>query len=241
MHIIKSFLQIAILIGASVTQQTHGAIVSLNNALSGGDTGTFHRPTGAENVVVLKNSTGSLLPAGTVFRIGFFLNYTNDLNPTLASGSFDSLTSASSPNRFVAIGVGDAGRGTDTRAAEQLIKDDGAGNLRVNTSISDVTYSSGTANTLVDGGLARGTKLFVFLLNQNSFSGTPTQWGIYGADTWVIPASGTANLTLSLKAVDTLGEVYRGSLGSLLTAVPEPSAMTFGIAALGLITIRRRR
>lgn len=213
------------------------ATIAVNNTLLAGDTANFHYGD-STTTVRLKDSSGALLPAGTDFRVGFFKNYSSSLDALLASSSFENLMDPFNSNGFVPIGVGDTGTGDNVTSFLQVREIGGV--LRAITSIPNVSYLSGTPNIDADG-LTRGTRLFLFLVNQPEFSGSPTEWGIFSASSWVIPAVGEADLTLAFKDVDTAAEVYRGKLGSLGTApVPEPSVSLLALGALAL-GLRRRR
>ena len=231
------------------------AVVSFNNSLSATtDSANFHAPPlpggiTPTSTVVLKDSAGNPLPVGTDFRIGFIIGYSAALDALLGVEPYEILTNPTNPNRFVPIGIGVSGTGDDARANME-IKSLG-GTPRVISSFANVTYLPGTANALAVGGVNEGTKLFLLLVNQTnipvtdalpSINSTTTEWGLYSATAWTIPVGGGANLALAFKEVDTPGEVFRGSLGSLRTApVPEPTVITFGFAALGLALARRRR
>lgn len=220
----------------SLVSSSLAANIAINNTIGAADSANFHY-SDSTTTVRLKDSTGALLPVGTDFRVGYFKGYTASLNSILSTSSFTDLTNPLNPNGFVPIGVGNTGTGDDVRVNME-IRDFG-GTLRTITTVPNVSYLNGTPNT-EGSGLTRGTKLFLFLLNQADFSGTPTEWGIFSATTWEIPAAGDADVTLAFKEVDTAGEVFRGKLGSLGTAVPEPTAsiLVVGAVALGL---RRRR
>lgn len=212
------------------------ATIAINNTLLPADSGNLHYAD-STTTVRLKDSAGALLPAGTDFRIGFFKNYSSASNSILASGTFQSLTDPVNANGFVPIGVGDSGTGGDVTSFLQLR--DLGGTLRAITSITNVNYVAGSPNIDTDG-LTRGTKLFLFVVNQADFAGSPTEWGIYSASTWIIPATGEADLTLSFKEIDTIEEIFRGTLGSLGTAIPEPSVSLFALGTLALGCRRRR-
>ena len=211
------------------------ATVSLNN-------------TNGAATVALQNSLAVALPAGTDYRIGFFLNYSAALDSSLRTNSFEFLTNPSNPNRFVPIGVGGNSIGDNKLSPESPgVKEfeirDFSGTLRSLTTIGNISYLDGTPNTEA-AGLTRGTKLFLFLVNQSEFvGGANMEWGIFSATDWLIPTgTNNANLALEIKNIDTAAEVFHGSLGSLKTApVPESSSsvLAMTVAAIGLF--RRRR
>ena len=222
------------LFGAYLMGSATAATVSLNN-------------TNGATTVALHNSAAMPLPAGTDYRVGFFLGYSTALDPILQFSSFEFLNNPANPNRFVPIGVGGSSVGDNklnppAPGVNEFQIRDFSGTLRSLTTIGNISYLDGAPNTEA-AGLTRGTKLFLFLVNQTEFlSGTNMEWGIYSATDWLIP-SGTnnANLALEIKNVDTSAEVFHGSLGSLKTApIPEAtsSALALGVIALGLL--RRR-
>ncbi len=215
------------------------ASVLVRDTLSDADAGNFHYSIGATSVP-LRDSAGAQLAIGSDFRIGFFLNYSQSLDSSLATATYQSLVNPSNPNRFIQIGVGGTTAG-DAVALNTLEIRTLSGASRALTTISNVTYATGTANSAVDNALTRGTKLFLFTTNSQDFSTTPTEWGLFSATSWIVPTVGDADVTLAFKEVDTAGEVFHGSLGSLRTApVPEASTLVFALAALVPLNRRRR-
>jgi hypothetical protein len=215
--------------------------------------GNIHGAGGAQ--VALKDSAGTTLAAGMRIRVGFFLNYTSALDTTLrAPGGALPLLAANSvsPNRFIPLGEPPTrpGYGDDTSAnnVTKLI----AGAVRWAVNYTNVSYvgaenSPGDNNTLADGGLARGTKLFVIAYNTGSltpdFAAPGFEYGIFSDGGFVVPELGDATLSLNVANVDAAGEVYYGALAaSLHTApVPEPTTGVMSLlAGLGLMMRRRR-
>lgn len=214
--------------------------------------GNIHGAAGAQ--VQLKDSAGNIIPVGARIRVGFFVGgLTPSLQTTLSSGGFFDLPTDGSTGTFVPLGEAAslrAGYGTasDSTNVTKLV----AGAIRWSVTLSNVTYQGATSdpldnNTIADGGVPRGTRLFVIAYNQNGYGTAATpgfEWGIYSdPTTFVIPESGTATLSLNVALVDQPSEVFWGSLGSLgtLPAIPEPATGMLGLlAGLGLITRRRR-
>jgi hypothetical protein len=215
----------------------------------------FHGNTGQSgqaSVVSLKNSAGVLLPVGSQIRVGFFKGYTSALDAKLKNpAELRNLLSSGVTNEFVPLGelgnTNSPGLGDNTIATNDIKEI--ATVIRAQVSMTNISYQGSTdgsdANKTGLGGLGRGTKLFVFAFNNanvaQDFSAAGFEYGLFSASTWTAALSGSSTLTLRLEDVDTAGEVYWGSLGSLQTAaVPEPafaSLLVFGT----LLGFRRRR
>ena len=242
---------LSILLVAAFSASANAANISVTSTITTVETGgsLFHGAAGTQ--VSMLNSAGIALPAGSQVRFGFFLNYTAALDSTLRSGNLNTLFTGD--NRFIPFGeaTSPAGYGTDSEATNDLKEVPvGSGTIRASVTYQGITYIGNdndvaSANTLTPGGVARGTKVFMFLYNSQSLdtSGAGFEYGLYSASNWLIPATGAANTSIQLQHVDTNSEVFYGSLGSLRTAVPvpEPTAVTFGLAVIGLALVRRRR
>jgi hypothetical protein len=214
------------------------ASILIRDTLSVADAANYHYSVGA-TYVPLRDSSGVQLPLGSDFRIGFFLNYSESLNASLGTASYGSLFEPANPNRFIQIGTGGTTAGDLVDPANYEVRTVGAA-ARAITTISNITYAAGVANAVVNNALTRGTKIFLIATNGQDFSVAPSEWGIFSGTEWVVPAIGDADLTAAFKEVDTPGEVFRGSLGSLRTAaVPEPSISFLALGAM--IWIKRRR
>ena len=237
-----------ILLILAFSASAHAANISVTSTITTVETGgsLFHGTAGTQ--VSMLNSAGIALPAGSQVRLGFFLNYTAALDSTLRSGNLNTLFTGD--NRFIPFGetASPTGYGTASEATNDLKEISGI--IRANVTYAGVNYMGNdndvaAANTLTSGGVARGTKVFMFLYNSQSLdtSGAGFEYGLYSASNWLIPATGTANASIQLQHVDTNSEVFYGSLGSLRTAVPvpEPTAVTFGLAVIGMALVRRRR
>jgi hypothetical protein len=226
-------LPILLILAFSASAQAANISVSGTITAVGSGGSLFHGAAGTQ--VSMLNSAGITLPAGSQVRLGFFLNYTAALDRFIPFGETASPT----------------GYGTASEATNDLKEVPvGSGNIRANVTYAGVNYIGNdndvaAANTLTSGGVARGTKVFMFLYNAQSLdtSGAGFEYGLYSASNWLIPATGTANAAIQLQHVDTNSEVFYGSLGSLRTAVPvpEPTAVTFGLAVMGMALVRRRR
>jgi len=242
MHIIFPIL-LALAAGTSAQAINLSVTSSITAVSSGGS--LFHGALGTQ--VTMLSSSGSVLPAGSQVRVGFFLNYTPALDSTLKSGNLTSLLTGA--NRFVPFGesTSPTGYGNNTETTNDL-KD--LSGIRANVTYTGLTYIGSdndltAANTSTSGGVARGTKVFLFLYNAQSLdtSGAGFEFGLYSASSWSIPATGTAATSIQLQLVDTNTEVYWGQLGSLHTAapVPEPTGTLLALGTLALATVRRRR
>ena len=230
------------------------ATVSVASTIPTG--GNVHGAGGAQ--VALKNDAGVTLPAGMRIRVGFFVGYTGALDATLKTpGGVFTLMASNSPNRFIPLGEAPVrvGYGTDSSVTNvtKLVGSGAAAVLRWNTTYSNVTYMGGANdasddNTLADGGVPRGTKLFVMVYNTGALDADPMapgfEYGLFSDSSFVVPETGTATLSLNVALVDQASEVYFGALGnSLHTApiIPEPSTtLVTLLAGLGLISRRRR-
>jgi hypothetical protein len=186
----------------------------------------------------------SLASGGIV--IGFFRNYTAAMNPMLADPNRSVLDFVA--QNFIPIGTlnSDADYGTNSVAnpvSLRPIVGPPPGTTAAGTIENSTWLTAGGANTVQDGGLVRGTRIFVLAYDGLSLS-TATDLGIYSASTWTLPTSTILNtLSMSLPQTDVLAEVYRGSIGSLILApvVPEPSTSLMALlAGLGMIARRRR-
>ena len=239
-------LPILLILAFSASAQAANISVSGTITAVGSGGSLFHGASGTQ--VSMLNSAGIALPAGSQVRLGFFLNYTAALDSTLRSGNLTTLFTGD--NRFIPFGeaASPTGYGTASEATNDLKEISGI--IRANVTYAGVNYIGNdndvaAANTLTSGGVARGTKVFMFLYNAQSLdtSGAGFEYGLYSASNWLIPATGTANAAIQLQHVDTNSEVFYGSLGSLRTAVPvpEPTAVTFGLAVRGMAWVRRRR
>ncbi len=222
-----------------------GANITISDALAQpADASNYHTTNqagaGVSNRVLIKTNGGTVLntaaaaTATTKYWLGY---YVGGSVPTTGP---DFVGSINDQSRFIPLGYGTSGLGSNISALQQI----GAVNGRLANTMTSVTYLDGTANALATGGINRGTRLYMILLNQaDTVVGLSTELGVFSATNWTVPATGTANMLLGLKDVDTNGEVFYGSLGSLnLNAViPEPSVSGMALlAGFGLISRRRR-
>lgn len=223
------------------------ANITISDALSQpADASNYHTLSQAgeavANRVLIKTNAGTILntAAATTVVTKYWLGYYVDgVVPTTAAGFISSITDQA---KFIPLGYGVSGLGSNISANQQI----GLTNGRLANTMTSVTYLDGTANALAAGGINRGTRLYLILLNQGDSTLRPTtELGVFSSTAWTVPATGTANMSLGLKDVDTAGEVIFGSLGSLIMApanpVPEPSSVAVSFLALaGLVTRRRR-
>lgn len=242
--------KIILLLTALSVSTASAATVSVASTIPAG--GNIH---GAANgQVVLKDAAGNVLPSGMRIRVGFFVGYSGALDATLrAPGGALELLSPNSANRFIPLGEPPTrvGYGDDT-SATNLTKTI-AGTVRWNTNYTNVSYVGGTDdpsddNTTTDGGVARGTKLFVMVyntedLNAGAAPGPGFEYGLFSADNFLIPQAGSATTSLNVALVDTPLEVYWGLLATSLHTAPIPEPATGLLAFLacaGFISRRRR-
>lgn len=234
-------------LGASTAS---AATISISSTVPAG--GNVHGAPGTP--VALKNAAGEILPPGMRLRLGFFLNYTPDLDAVLRSpGGAFTLMDQSSPNQFIPLGESPVRPGYGADSSPVNVTKLVSGSVRWNTTLTNVTYSGASLdpyddNTLVPLGPARGTRLFLFAYNYPDLLVDPDspgfEYGLFSAGSWLIPETGNAVLILNVGTVDQPDEVFWGAIGnSLHTApavVPEPAAAGLSIAA-GLAWRRRRR
>jgi len=184
----------------------------------------------------VKLSNGNFISTTAWIRVGFFVG-----GDTAGLSEASDAVLATIQSKFVPIGESTSAAGYGTVAGNSLAFN--PANSSLQGAVNDVTFGSGTANTVVTGNIARGTRLYLLIYDQKV---NPTELGIFSATNWTVPTStlvNTANLTLT--GVDTAGEVFRGTLGSLvlapITVVPEPTTSVMALlAGLGLISRRRR-
>lgn len=91
-------------------------------------------------------------------------------------------------------------------------------------------------------GVPAGTRIFMLIYN-NADPNLATEFGVFSADTWLMPSDNLSNPTFTTVDVNSTTEVFKGSLGSLVLSafVPEPStSMMALLAGLGLVARRRR-
>lgn len=214
----------------------------------------------------IKTGAGVVATASTFKTvIGFFRNL-DDAALRAAMGDPTVALDAAASQRardylaqnFVPLGVegADSNLGGSAAGNPLGIKADGrfSGQL---ANVDFVTVNAAqniTANTLNDGGLVRGTK--VFLLIHNGADVTATNLGtafnmanelaLVSGTGWVVNTGTLQSTTMAMSAIDTQAEIYRGTLGSIgagaITPVPEPATFTLaGLAVLGLVGRRRRQ
>ena len=205
--------------------------------------------SGNPAVEIRVSTTAALVPATGGVVLGFIRGYTAAMNPSLA-GDGQALRDFIAQN-FVPIGRlgSDPDHGTNSVANPVSLRPHPTvvgGSTSAGTIENSTWLTSGgaiVANSYQDGGLVRGTRIFMFAYAGTSLE-TASDLGIYSASTWALPASAAVNtLSMALTQVDLATEVYRGSLGSLVLApiVPEPSSSLMAlIAGLGMIARRRR-
>ena len=198
------------------------------------------------------------LPLSATLRVGFFQDLdTSETGLTSLKNGLSGAQTAEAFNTFLVsnnfIGLGEGGSPGFGIASETTasVRDSsgvrtigGAWGLSGTTNLN---FQAGTANALSNGGVNRGTKLFIIVMDGTGAA------GVFSASNWLVPGSGTSAFlgltsidgtdgTLSSPGVNAATEIFRGSLGSLVVSpfVPEPSSMTL-LAVVGLVFLRRRR
>jgi len=189
---------------------------------------------GVANLVL--SSSGTVLTAGDLIRIGYFSSTAN----LGTSNSFSSLNSI-----FTPIGEGSADGDTLT---ETGVSGD---TLEINNITGPGTGTfAGSFNTVSSSYLPTGTQLYMWVFNATS-TASSTQWGIFDAPSWTFPPDPSfTTVTLSAPSVS----VLRGStvvmngttdyeLANIPASVPEPSNLAaFGaLAVFGSAFLLRRR
>lgn len=197
--------------------------------------------TFAENVLVTSNgqkmATGSAL-----IRVGYFVSLTPTVISNLANPDKATVYAELDSANFVELGTG-GNLGTKTQTGGPRL------NTRTINGVTGVTGRLiGNINDVVPGagGVPSGTRLFLFVYNALTTT-EATELGIFSADdaSWKMPSDTLASTILNTTFVDTPGEIFRGSQGSLklaaLVPVPEPSVTLFAVVSLAFGFSRRRR
>ena len=179
--------------------------------------------------------------------LGFFKGYTTAMNAQLSKDGAE-LRSFLADN-FVPLGApgSNVNHGANSAANPVSLRAIAGGGTTAAGTIENSTWAASTgaapANSLQEGALVRGTRIFLLAYEGQSLAAA-TELGIFSASTWTIPAAAAVNTaSFTLTQVNDAAEVYRGSLGSLVLApiVPEPSTtLVTLLAGLGLISRRRR-
>lgn len=199
--------------------------------------------------VDIKTSNGQFLNSGSVM-IGFFRGYASAGDAALKASLADTNRSVLSfiQSNFVSIGAqgSDVDYGTQAAANLLAIKAIDATKSSISGGIENSNWISATpsvvANSVQDGGLVRGTKIFLIVSDNSDFNSS-TELGVFSASSWTIStSSAVSTLNMTLSQVDVAAEAYRGSIGSLQLAavVPEPGVSLLALASLGLLARRRR-
>jgi len=106
-------------------------------------------------------------------------------------------------------------------------------------------FASGAPNAFTEGGVNRGTRLFL-LVYDDPVESNSSELGIFSADTWIVPTTTSTIMSLPLVAIDNDDEVFVGDRGSLILSpglfpwCPEPSSSLMSLLA-GIAMIARRR
>jgi hypothetical protein len=109
--------------------------------------------------------------------------------------------------------------------------------------INEVVSVAGTPNTENASGVPAGSRIFLLVYSDaDATLGATEQFGVFSADSWLMPSDSGLHPVLNTIDVDTAGEVFRGRFGSLQMAlIPEPAATGLALlAGLGMLVRRRR-
>lgn len=204
------------------------------------------------NIITSSNGTPIATGAGRI-RIGYF--NTAAQSPTWSTDlrSEDPATVSNALAAFVPLGentVVPHGTGSGTASGPRFATRTISGTTytgRLAGQITGVTPVPGVPNTFNAGGVPAGTRIYLLVYSDGSDTvlNAGEELGVFGADTWLMPADGGLNLQLNSTNVDLPSEIARGDsaqgqlrLGAL---VPEPSSSLMALlAGMGLIARRRR-
>jgi hypothetical protein len=200
---------------------------------------------------VITSSLGVPTASATGYlRIGYFnsalvgQNWASNLRSDILSNVNDAMLAfvplGESAGAPMGTGIGTA---TGPRYANRTINGV-AETGRLAGQITNVSSTTGAPNSISGSGVPAGTRIFLLAYSGGDAAlGIEEEFGVFSADTWVMPADSGLNLQLNTTAVDTEGEIYRGSFGSLRLAgfIPEPSSALSVILAVAGISLRRRR
>ena len=170
---------------------------------------------------VFNDSSGSLLSANSIVRVGLFDTSGGNLDIIRNSTSFAELDALFSP-----LGEGAAGGGSPT------VQINANGDLQGSIMNIDLSYA------------AQGSQIYMWAWNQdNTVVGPDTEWAIVTNALWTIPPDNTARSLVLTQVTNSPDDVLRGSFGNnaiqleqlSLEAVPEPS--TYALMCLGAISL----
>jgi len=199
------------------------------------------------------NDGSALTNGGIKVRLGYF-NTSAQSGTWLADLQSTSVTRITSAlQSFIPLGenaananLGDIPTTTGPRVLQRSINGvSSAGRLA--GGIANVNPATGAPNSVSPNGVPAGSRIFLLVYSDAdaTLSASPTeQFGVFSADSWLMPSDGGLNPILNTIDVDTAGEVFRGTFGSLkmnFVNVPEPTTGLLGLlAGLGMVARRRR-
>jgi hypothetical protein len=198
---------------------------------------------GGNPPVTLRSFSGDYLNSPpTVLRIGFFTNQ----NFNFPSGTCPAIEMLGHIQQyFVPLGEPGSPPGYGTPTNNTVGIDPQTHSIR--GAITDVTFGTGTPNTVENGFVPRGTRFYLLVYEGGP---VPTALGVYSATTWTVSLFSQVNTaTLALPLVDTPQEVFVGwlSMGtgerSLGTSMfcPEPGAAVMALVSALVFAARPRR
>jgi hypothetical protein len=221
-----------------------------SNILVSDFSGVLERPVRSVDGFVLNTTLSSGVIVGAQVRMGYFSGFdgSNDALLSAALASEDPAVLDAALGRFVPMGEnfgGNVNLGTVTATGLPRITprtiNSVASQGRLAGQVSNATVTSGAPNSITSSGVPSGTR--IFLLVYNAPVGTATQLGILSASSWTMPTDNLINPVLNTVDVDTVAEVYRGTLNGSelrLALIPEPSVSLLALVGVGF-GLRRRR
>ncbi len=208
--------------------------------------------SGRETVIL--RSTGELMPNGALVRLGYFSGFGTTwpeaaLHGILGGDPAEALGFIN--DYFVPLGEGGPGLGTTSPGSYPAFRIRTINGSpmpgRLTGFVSNVTSVSAPPNEEVSGGVPAGSRLFM-IVGDGPTPEMSTEFGIFSATTWLMPAVPMNSMVLNTVQVDTTEEVYRGMLSGggnafalhLTPVIPEPGVSALAVAAGALLARRRR-
>jgi len=203
--------------------------------------------------VFLGDST-TLATVGDRAVVGFFRNFTDNAasrlilsdprRPIIEAYIRDNFVPLGNPNAPIFGGTNPTGTGfgASSTVAVQNVGSPGTPSVGGGVTGASLVFASGAPNAFTEGGVNRGTRLFLLIYDAPAES-SASEFGIFSADTWIVPTTTSTIMSMPLMAIDNDNEVFRGDRDPgliLCICIPEPSSSFMGLLA-GLSLIARRR